>query len=78
MLEFKSNHAGKFLQLSVIKEAIRTFVIFPAGWNEQGWTKIFDSIAEVVAQSPLEPVLQLKGCNLQALKSKSFGMDLLL
>ena len=31
MSEFKSNHAGKFLQLSVIKEAIRTFVIFPAG-----------------------------------------------
>ena len=30
MLEFKSNHAGKFFQLSVIKEAIRTFHYFPS------------------------------------------------
>ena len=28
-----------------------------------------------MGQSPVEPLLQLKGCNLQALKSKSFRVD---
>ena len=65
------------MQLSGIKEAIRTFVIFPAGWNnEQGWVKIFDSIAEIVGQAPIEPVLQLRERNWQVLKCKSFGVDL--
>jgi len=48
MLEFKSNLAGKYLQLAVIKEGSRTFVIFPAGWNDRRWIKIFDSVAEIV------------------------------
>lgn len=56
MLEFKSNLAGKFLQLSLIKRANRTFVIFPADWNNRGWVKIFDSVAEIEGQSFLEPV----------------------
>jgi len=75
MLEFKSNLAVKFLQLSVIKEGNRTFVIFPTGWNDQCWGKTFDSVAEIVGQSPIEPVLHLKGCHSQELKSKSFGVD---
>ena len=36
LLESKRNRAGKFLQLSVINKGKRTFVIFPAGWNERG------------------------------------------
>ena len=37
MLEFKSNHAGKFLQLSVIKEAIELSLFSkPVGMNKAG------------------------------------------
>jgi len=48
VLEFKSNFAGKFLKLSVSKEGNIAFVIFPAGWNNNGWVKIFDSIAGIL------------------------------
>jgi len=48
LLESKRNRAGKFLQLSVINKGKRTFVIFPAGWNERGWAKIFDALNEIV------------------------------
>ncbi|KAJ8426381.1 hypothetical protein Cgig2_000576 [Carnegiea gigantea] len=44
LLESKRSRAGKFLELSVINEGKRTFVIFPAGWNERGWAKIFDAL----------------------------------
>ena len=57
MLESRSNLAGKFLKLSVSKEGRRAFVIFPAGWNDKGWVKIFDSIAGILGQSSLEPAL---------------------
>ena len=73
MPEFKNNHTGKFLQLSVTKEAFRTFIIFPAGWNEQGWIKIFQSIEEIMGQAPLEPALQQKGSILHS-EPKSYGV----
>ena len=61
MLDSKSNIAGKFLKLSVSKEGNRAFVIFPAGWNEKGWDRIFDSIAGIMGQPSGEPVLLRKG-----------------
>jgi len=48
LLESKRNRAGKFLRLSVKVKGKRTFVIFPAGWNESGWAKIFDALTEIV------------------------------
>lgn len=39
----------------MIKEGNKTFVIFPAGGNDRGWVKIFDSVGEIVGQSSLEP-----------------------
>ena len=48
LLESKRNRAGKFLLLSVINKDRRTFIIFPGGWNERGWTKIFDAFTEIV------------------------------
>ena len=53
MLEFGCDLAGKFLKLSVTKEGYRTFVIFPAGWNDKGWVRIFDAIADILGQSSL-------------------------
>ncbi|KAJ8420891.1 LOW QUALITY PROTEIN: hypothetical protein Cgig2_016234 [Carnegiea gigantea] len=46
-LESKRKRAGKFLQLSVLNKGKRTFVIFPPGWNERGWAKIFDALPEI-------------------------------
>ena len=66
MLELKSNLAGKFLKLSVSKEGNRAFVIFPAGWNEKGWVRIFDSIAAIMGQPSFDPVLLRKGNSAQA------------
>ncbi|KAJ8431905.1 hypothetical protein Cgig2_013653 [Carnegiea gigantea] len=43
-----SNLAVKFLELSVIKEGNRTLMIFPTGWNDRVWVKIFDSVMEIV------------------------------
>ncbi|KAJ8435304.1 hypothetical protein Cgig2_026396 [Carnegiea gigantea] len=34
--------------LSVKNKGKRTFVIFPASWNERGWAKIFDALTEIV------------------------------
>lgn len=48
-------------QHSVIKEGNKTFVIFPAGGNDRGWVKIFDSVGEIVGQSSLEPGLHRIG-----------------
>ena len=45
----KGMGAGKFLQLSVIKNGRRSFVIFPAGWNDRGWTRIFDVLNEIIS-----------------------------
>jgi len=35
----------------VIKNGRRSFVIFPAGWNDKGWARIFKSLAEIVGPS---------------------------
>jgi len=70
VLEFKSNLAGKFLKLSVSKEGNKAFVIFPAGWNDKGWVKIFEAGTSILGQSSLEPVFHRKGNNTQALKSR--------
>lgn len=48
LLESKKNRAGKFLQLSMVNKGKRSFVIFPAGWNERGWAKIFNALSEIV------------------------------
>ncbi|KAJ8445690.1 hypothetical protein Cgig2_026017 [Carnegiea gigantea] len=48
LLESKRNRAGKFLQLLVVIKGNKTFVIFPAGWNERGWAKIFNALTEIV------------------------------
>ena len=61
LLESRRNLAGKFLKLSVTKEGYSTFVIFPAGWNEKGWDKIFAAIEDIVGQFSMEPNLKLKG-----------------
>ena len=34
--------------LSAIKQGEKSFIIFPAGWNERGWTKIFDALKEII------------------------------
>jgi len=70
VLEFKSNLAGKFLKLSVSKEGNRAFVIFPAGWNDKGWVRVFEAIVVILDQSSLEPDLYWKGNSDQAMKSK--------
>ncbi|KAJ8432736.1 hypothetical protein Cgig2_015654 [Carnegiea gigantea] len=54
LLESKRNRAGKFLQLSVINKGKRTFVIFPAGWNERGWAMIFDALTEILSRPQQE------------------------
>ncbi|KAJ8450026.1 hypothetical protein Cgig2_029388 [Carnegiea gigantea] len=36
------------LQLSAINKDKRTFVIFPAGWNERDWAKIFDALTNIL------------------------------
>ena len=48
LLESKRNRAGRFLQLSALKQGQRSFVIFPAGWNGRGWKKIFDAMKEII------------------------------
>ena len=58
MLESRSNRARKYLLLSVIIDGKRSFVIFPAGWNEWGWFKMFGFIAEIVGLIPLDPSIQ--------------------
>jgi len=58
MLEYRSNRAGKYLQLSVIIDGKRSFVILPAGWNEWGWLKLFGLIVEIVGLCPLDPLVQ--------------------
>ena len=70
VLEFKSNLAGKFLKLSVSKEGNRAFVIFPAGWNDKGWVRIFEAIPVILDQSSLEPDLHRKRNSDQAMKSR--------
>ena len=70
MLEFKSNLAGKFLKLSVSKEGNRAFVIFPAGWNNKGWDRIFESIAGIMGQPSFEPVLHRKRNSTLAVKPR--------
>jgi len=55
ILEFWSNRAGKYLQLSVIIDGKRFFAIFLAGWNEWGWFKMFGFIAEIFGLTPLDP-----------------------
>ena len=47
LLESKRNRAGKFLQLSSIKNGN----IFPGGWNDNRWTKNFGVLAEIVDPS---------------------------
>ena len=58
MLGSKSNCAGKYLKLSVNIDGKRSFVIFPTGWNEWGWFKMFGLIAEIVGLAPLDPLVQ--------------------
>ena len=60
MLEYRSNRAGKYLQISVIIDGSRSFVILPAGWNEWGWFKMFGLIADIVGLAPLDPLVQLR------------------
>jgi len=48
LLEYKRNRAGRFLQFSATKQGQKSFVIFPAGWNERGWAKIFDVLKEII------------------------------
>ena len=48
LLEFKRNRAGRFLQLSAIKQGQKSFIIFPASWNERGWTEIYDALKEII------------------------------
>ncbi|KAJ8443711.1 hypothetical protein Cgig2_029616 [Carnegiea gigantea] len=47
LLESKRKRAEKFLQLSIINKGKKTFVIFPADWNERSWAKIFDALNEI-------------------------------
>jgi len=70
VLEFKCNLAGKFLKLSVSKEGNRAFVIFPAGWNDKGWVRIFEAIPVILDQSSLELDLHRKRNSDQAMKSR--------
>jgi len=70
LLEFRCDLAGKFLKLSVTKEGYRTFVIFPAGWNDKGWGRIFTAIKDIVGQSSVEPNVNPKGNGYQLLKAK--------
>ena len=58
MLEYRSNRAGKYLQISVIIDGSRSFVILPAGWNEWGWFKMIGFIAEIVGRTPSDPSVQ--------------------
>ena len=58
MLESRSNRVGKYLQLSMIIDDKRSFVILPAAWNEWGWFKMFGFIAEIVGLIPLDPSIQ--------------------
>ena len=44
MLESMNNRVGKYLQLSVIIDGERSFVIFPIGWNEWGGPKCLASL----------------------------------
>ncbi|KAJ8435559.1 hypothetical protein Cgig2_015414 [Carnegiea gigantea] len=59
LLPKNRNWAGKFLQLYVINKGKRTFVIFPAGWNERGWAKIFDALTEIVDRGKQRVVTEL-------------------
>jgi len=61
-MEFRCN----LLKLSVNKEGYKTVVIFPAGWNDKGWDRIFSAIEDIVGQSSLER----KGNSYQSLKAK--------
>jgi len=47
LLEYKRNREGRFLQLSPIKQGQKSFIIFPASWNERGWTEIYDALKEI-------------------------------
>jgi len=53
LLESKRNPVSKFPQLSIIKAGRRSFIIFPAGWNERGWARILDALNEIVGPSNL-------------------------
>jgi len=50
-LEAKSNRAGKFLQLSAINGGRSSFIIFPGGWKDQGWSRILEVLVELVDPS---------------------------
>ncbi|KAJ8444320.1 hypothetical protein Cgig2_019878 [Carnegiea gigantea] len=45
-----SLQSSKFqnLLLSIINKGKGIFVIFPTGWSERSWTKIFDTLTEIV------------------------------
>ncbi|KAJ8434740.1 hypothetical protein Cgig2_001943 [Carnegiea gigantea] len=53
LLESKRNPASKFLQLSIIKDGRRSFIIFPVGWNDRGSARILDALNEIVGPSNL-------------------------
>ena len=70
LLEFRRSLAGKFLKLSVTKEGHSAFVIFPAGWNEKGWHKIFSAIEDIVGQFSVDSNLGKEGNGRQMLMTK--------
>jgi len=50
LLKLKRNRSGNFLQLSALLVAgsLSLIVIFPCGWHDSGWCKIFEALNSTV------------------------------